>query len=56
MNKLPKFGTSEYYSAIGKRGGATKVPKGFATMNKKKHLKASASGGKNGKPYSKINK
>lgn len=36
----------DFYTKIGSEGGKKRVPKGFATMDRKKHIKASVKGGK----------
>jgi general stress protein YciG len=36
----------DFYKKIGAIGGKAKVPKGFAIMDKKKHIEASVKGGK----------
>lgn len=35
----------DHYSKAGKLGGSKKVPKGFARMERKKHIEASFKGG-----------
>lgn len=40
-----KYG-DDFYTRIGSLGGSKEVPKGFAVMSRRKHIKASKKGGK----------
>lgn len=52
---IKKFG-KDYYSRIGREGGQNGTTGGFASMDKARLREVSALGGRNSKPYSRINK